>query len=153
MTALKNNVGDLVYLPRMQLEAYQGEFKKEKPDLIDKLAEEIKNHGFNAPVFIWANHPSKKPALLDGHQRLKALEKLASKGLYLPDDKLPVVSIFAKDDAEAWQKIIEYNSQYSEINNSVMIEMIGTYSLDMINIPIELTTSDLEKEMIDKYTD
>ncbi len=72
-----NNVGELEYIFRTDLEAYQGEFKKDRPDLIQKLVGEIATHGFNAPIFIWVNHPSKKPALLDGHQRLKALNILA----------------------------------------------------------------------------
>lgn len=137
-STLINNIGELEYIFRTDLEVYQGDFKKDRPDLIQKLVGEIATHGFNAPIFIWSNHPSGKPAILDGHQRLKALHILAKSGKKLPDDKVPTVGIRAKNDTEAWQKIVEYNSKYSEIDTSYLIEMIGTYSLDMTDIPVDI---------------
>lgn len=149
---LLNNVGELEYIFRTDLEAYQGEFKKDRPDLIQKLVGEISTHGFNAPIFIWVNHPSGKPALLDWHQRLKALNALAKSGKKLPEDKVPTIWIRAKNDAEAWQKIVEYNSRYSEIDSSYLVEMIGTYNLDMANIPVEMMP-DIELDDLDPTKD
>lgn len=129
---IKNRVGaGAVLLPRQLLLAYQGGFKKDRPDLIEKLKKRITEDGFISPIFIWQNAPGGKPQILDGHQRLKALDALESDGFTLEDDKVPTVGIIAANDKEAWESIFSYNRQFSEIDADIAIQISQDLDIDL----------------------
>lgn len=91
----------------------------------------IKTDGFIAPIFIWQNATGGKPLILDGHQRLKALEALEAEGYVLPDDKVPTIGILADSDKEAWTHIFSYNRQFSEIDADIALEIAGDLHIDL----------------------
>lgn len=127
-----NRVGSgAVLLPRQLLLAYQGGFKKERPDLIATLVKRIKTDGFISPIFIWQNAPGGKPQILDGHQRLKALDALEGEGYTLADDKVPTVGILASNDKEAWESIFSYNRTFSEIDADIAIQISQDLEIDL----------------------
>lgn len=148
---IKNNVGSgAILLPRSLLEAYQGDFKKDRPDLIKELVKRIKSDGFIAPIFIWQNAPDNRPLILDGHQRLKALSELAKDGEYLEDDKVPTIGIVAASDKEAWQHIFSYNRQFSEIDADIAIEVADDLGIELSEYLPDLNFTKTVEEVLEE---
>lgn len=150
--SIANNITDITLIKREKLREFQGKLKKDRPDLIDKLSEEILARGFNLPIAIWVNHPEGTPLILDGHQRLKALDLLAEQGKTLKDDEIPTVGILAENDADAWQKVLEYNSRHSEIDQEFLAFVIESHDLDTENIVFDpMHSQALEDDLKEKY--
>ena len=99
-------------ISRKELKAFQGNLKKDNPNEIAALSRRMIKHGFSAPIFVWEN----EKYILDGHQRLKALNVLATEEEILDKDMVPVVMIKAETKAEARMRVAEYNSSYSVID-------------------------------------
>jgi len=112
---IQNHVVVSDYIQRTDLKDFQGKLKKDNPAEIAHLVERIRTKGFSAPIFVWHGHEF----ILDGHQRIKALELLAKQGETLKDDKIPVVYIKADSEKEAKEKVAEYNSKFSTIDQEV----------------------------------
>lgn len=112
---IQNHVVVSDYIQRTDLKDFQGKLKKDNPAEIAHLVERIRTKGFSAPIFVWHGHEF----ILDGHQRIKALELLAKQGETLEDDKIPVVYIKADSEKEAKEKVAEYNSKFSTIDQEV----------------------------------
>lgn len=72
---LQNNVVEHRYVKRTELKEFQGDLKKENAAEIKKFIKRIKVSGFNAPIVVWHDHDN---LIIDGHQRLKALNIMAS---------------------------------------------------------------------------
>lgn len=128
MPTLQNHTSSTAFLPRKQLKAFQGSLKKDLPDLIQSLAHRIEKKGFSAPVFVWKDHDF----VLDGHQRLKALEILALGGLMLPKDEVPVVYIAAENETEARERVAEYNSAFSLIDADFANEWFAQCDMEFL---------------------
>lgn len=146
---LQNHVVDTPTLPRKSLKNFQGDLKKPNPEEIKRLAERIARKGFSAPVFVWHDHDG---LILDGHQRLKALDLLAKRGETLPDDLVPVVAIRADTLEAAKEKVAEYNSRYSEIDPDFARDWFVGCDLGDVLIPgLELAPLELDadKELIE----
>lgn len=154
--SIANNITEITLIHREKLQEFQGNLKKERPDLIEKLVLEIEKNGFNLPIAIWVNHPEGRPLILDGHQRLKALDILAERGKKLADDMIPTVGILADDDRDAWQKVLEYNSRHSEIDQEFLSFVIESHDLQTENIVFDLHSQALEEDLQDlkeKYSE
>lgn len=148
-TMITNHVVDTPTIPRKSLKNFQGNLKKPNPEEVKQLAERIVRKGFSAPIFIWHDHDG---LILDGHQRLKALDLLAKKNEILPDDCIPVVAIRADTIEEAKEKVAEYNSRYSEIDPDFARDWFVGCDLGDVLIPnLELTPIELDadKELIE----
>lgn len=142
-TTIKNNVVWSTYLHRTELKEFQWDIKQDNPQLNAKLQQTIKKRWFDAPVYV--RHDQKENFILDGHQRLKALNNLADKWLLLEDDKVPVVYIKANSLQEAKEKLLEYNSHYAEFNKDELENRIDWLDLDGINID-ELDNLSLDED-------
>lgn len=150
--SIANNITEINLVKREKLAEFQGNLKKDRPDLIEKLANEIEKNGFNLPIAIWTNHPEGRPLILDGHQRLKALDLLAERGKTLKNDEIPTVGILADDDADAWQKVLEYNSRHSEIDQEFLAFVIESHDLETDNIVFDpMHSQALEDDLKEKY--
>lgn len=131
MAGISNKVDSGNFVPRTELKEFQGDFKMPNPKEIRMLADRIAKHGFVAPVFIWKDNGN---LILDGHQRVKALNLLATEGKSLPDDMVPVVAVEAATEAEARQRVAEYNSKFSDIDAAFATEWLA--GLDLENLPM-----------------
>ena len=127
MKNIINNVVWSTYLFRTELKAFQWDLKRDDPQLNAKLQKTIKKRGFDAPIYVWHWHEN---YILDGHQRLKALNALADTGLMLEDDKIPVVYIKADTLEQAKEKVLEYNSKYSEFDMGELASFSEWLDLD-----------------------
>ena len=89
-------------LPFDSLENFQGNLKKLSKQNLDKLKKRIIRDGINVPLFVWRVNDWCR--ILDGHQRLKALQSLREDGYIIP--MIPVCYIEAEDEKDARQKLL-----------------------------------------------
>ena len=132
---IKNNIVWSTYLHRTELNPFQWELKKINKELNIKLQNTIKKRWFDAPIYIRYEHNN---LILDWHQRLIALNNLADQWYLLEDDKIPVVYIKAETEKEAKEKVMEYNSKYSEFDEDVLLQWIDWLDMDDIELGIEI---------------
>jgi DNA modification methylase len=110
--------------PLSRLKPFQGSLKTVDASWIQSLANRIQKFGFSAPFLVWKGHD----AILDGHQRYQALKLLNWQ------DPVPVVLIEAKDEKEAKQRVLEYNSIYSKIDKDIFEDWSEDLDLDDLNL-------------------
>lgn len=110
-------------VPFRQLKDFQGDLKTITDDNLEKLKNSIINNGFCAPVFVWKNKD--KNYLIDGHQRLKALNSLFADGYTIPD--IPIVYITADNKKDAKKKLLYISSQYGQFT----IDGYADFALDL----------------------
>ena len=138
-------------LPLDRIEEFQGNLKKLSKKNLEKLKKRIIEDGFNVPFFVWDHDGMYK--VLDGHQRLRALQSLREEGWDMP--LLPVAFIEASDEADARKKLLAISSQYGEFDASELSEWLDeiggevaeTLRLVDTEIPIEVASE--EKEVKD----
>lgn len=106
----------------------QGELKLLSQNNLEKLKKSIIKYGFSAPVFVWQNEDKKY--ILDGVQRLRALDALIEEGWNIKN--VPIVDIDAKDINEAKEKLLHITSQYGAIDINELDLFIS--NLDLSNI-------------------
>lgn len=92
------------------LKVLQGGLKKLSKKNLERLKARIVADGFCAPVFIWDHDGALM--ILDGTQRRTALLSLRDDGWTVPP--LPVVYIYADDEAAARRILLSVSSQYGE---------------------------------------
>ena len=112
---IQNNIWKIEFIERQNLIEFQWNLKKQdNEDSIEKLTKEILSEWFNAPLYIWNKDWEK--LILDGHQRKKALNKLALDWHLVNWDKIPCILINAETEEKARRQLLEYNSKYSEFD-------------------------------------
>ena len=109
-------------LPYGDLTELQGPLKSLSKENYDKLKKQILELGFSSPVHIWKS--GKKNYILDGHQRLRVIRKMASEeGYTVPD--LPVVMVEAKTMTEAKKKLLALASQFGSVEREGLYEFMS----------------------------
>lgn len=114
----------------------QGELKALSDDRAKKLENSILTLGFIYPIFVWENPETAEILVLDGHQRLKVLNKLKDKGYSIP--QLPVVFIDADDLNDAKLKLAAAASQFGEFTAHGIEDFFADIEmpdLDIFEIP------------------
>lgn len=127
-----NNVVGWTYISRQELRPFQGNLKKVDDSQNKKPQSTILKRWFDAPIYVWYDHDN---YILDGHQRLIALDKLAKAWHMLPSDNIPIVYIKAETEKEAKEKILEYNSAYSDFDLEWLGEFAIGLDIEAIGIP------------------
>ena len=98
------------------LNDFQGDFKTLSEVEYTKLKLNLFGDGvipqneFFVPLMVWIEPKSKKPYILDGHQRINVIKSLNG----MPYE-LPYIEIAAKNKNEAKKKLALVNSQYGKI--------------------------------------
>ena len=116
--------------------ALQGNLKIMDSARLNKLISNILQNGFISPIFIWQNQ------IVDGHQRIKALQVLLNTGYHLyhngidVNDMVPYIVIDAIDRTEAAKFILTYNSQYGQMVG--LDEFLSDFKLDWADIDKQL---------------
>ena len=116
------------FAPIDDLVKFQGDLKTIEPEAIEKLKKSIVKYGFSFPIFMW------QLKILDGHQRLEAVKGLIKDGYELENDVLPVVSIKAKNEKEAAEKLLLINSRYAKIDQHGFDFFVEEFKLDIIDM-------------------
>lgn len=99
-------------VPLAELVDLQGDLKDLTEVNYVKLYNSMVKYGFSFPVFYWEDSTGVKWTI-DSHQRQRTLRKMESEGWTIPP--LPADPIFAKDKAEAKQKLLLLNSKYGKM--------------------------------------
>lgn len=134
-------------IPLGDLVEFQGNLKETDPDRIRKLKNLILEHGFSFPVFIWKNN------ILDGHQRIRALQELIADGHEF-DGMVPIDEIEAKSEKEAAKKLLAVSSQFARITHGGLAEFVGNFEIDLTDIAdIEIPDIDFDDIFGDAGTD
>lgn len=142
---IKNKVKVNDFIKRVDLKTFQWDLKKQdNEESIRNLAKIIVKKWFSAPIFIWKDN-----YILDWHQRLKALNHLATQDEILKDDKVPVIHIEAETEKEAKETLLEYNTTYSNFDLWVLWEWSN--DLDMEFLQISELWSTKEDEFDDDF--
>jgi len=128
---IRNKVSDMQLIDRLDLQEFQWDLKKHDNDeSIRNLADRIMKRWFSAPIYIWW----KENKILDGHQRLKALNLLSVEWVNLKDDKVPVIYIEADSEQEAKDTLLEYNTKYSEFDLNILWEWAKDWDMEFLQI-------------------
>lgn len=110
------------------LHPFQDDIKTLQPATLRKLENVIIEQGFSEPIAVWANSPDEKLWILNGHQRLTALQSLGSKGWFIPP--IPVAMVQADDEQEARRKVLTLASQFGDFNADNLAQFIAKAELD-----------------------
>ena len=98
------------------LNAFQGDLKELKEVEYRKLKLNLFGDGvipqneFFVPLMVWVEPKTKKPYILDGHQRINVIKSCNGEPY-----ELPYIPIEAKNKVEAKKKLALVNSQYGRI--------------------------------------
>jgi hypothetical protein len=126
-----------------KLKSFQGDLKKISVENINRLKTNMIRHGFIAPIFIWK---TKKGShyILDGHQRIKALESLKTDGHKIPS-KLPIDYIEADNKKQAKERLLGITSRFGEFDRTGLDLFLE--ELDIETLSREVTLSDGEMDL------
>src|SRR3990167_2370702 len=144
------SASDLV--PISSLHEFQGNLKTLEEKDYQKLKSSIEKYGFSFPVFLWKNG---KNNVIDGHQRICVVKKMIEEGYSLPEGKIPVAYIEAKDEKEAKKKILLATSQYAKINGEGLFEFLSLNQIDPNEMlgEIEIPQINVDRFMDKFYVD
>ena len=139
------NPHGLPTIPYNQLEDFQGDLKLDiKPSLLEKLKNSLKKHGVFVPKFVWIDR--KQVKIIDGHQTKQALASLEEDGWEIPE--IPYVTITAKNQKDAAEKLLQLNSKYAEYNPNTKwfdgLEFSEESLSEMLSI-VEIPEIDIEE--------
>jgi hypothetical protein len=125
-------------LPFNNLTSFQGNLKSLSDTNLKKLKKSILKHGFTVPIFVWPHQGTNY--ILDGHQRLATLKSLQDEGFDIPD--LPVDYIYADDEIQAKEKLLQITSQYGDFTTEGFQEFAA--GLDFDTNDFRLTGGDFD---------
>ena len=129
-------------LPIDALENFQGNLKKITKENLSKLKKRIIRDGINVPLFVWRVNDWCR--ILDGHQRLKALQSLREDGYIIP--LIPVSYIEAEDEKDARQKLLGITSQFGEFEIEELNEWMKDFD-DSINDTLRFSDTELKLDI------
>lgn len=130
---IKIAYGQTVAVPIDQLRDLQRDLKGLSEINQEKLKNEILKTDFSFAPHAWKDH-NNRWWLIDGHQRIKVLKKLAEEGFKVP--KVPVIPIHAKNLKEAKRRVFQGVSQYGKIQPSALKDFIVDAKLDIEDIKL-----------------
>lgn len=100
------------------LSPLQGNLKSLSEENYQKLKKQIVKNGFSAAIHVWRN--GDRAHILDGHQRLRTLQRLRDEGFAIPN--IPIVEVKARDINHAKEQLLSHAS------------MFGTFEADGIKL-------------------
>lgn len=138
-------------IPLDKFEDFQGKLKSLSPEAEEKLRNQILESGFSFPIAVWEDQG--KYHIIDGHQRVRALNRLREEGYAIP--KLPVALIEADSLEQAKKKLLAAASQYGSVNAEGLYEFLQTSALSLEDVigNINFPEVDLEKFADEFYAD
>lgn len=120
----------LIRVDISKLNDFQGNLKDLSEINYQKLRDQILRLKFSFVIHAWENDG--ELFILDGHQRVRVLNKMREEGFEIPP--IPVVKVLAKDFKEAKEKVLAGTSQYGEITSQGLYEFIHEAELDFNSI-------------------
>jgi ParB-like nuclease domain len=128
-------------VPLEKLLPFQGELKSLSKENYEKLRSKIEDLGFSEPISIWRLKDGFY--IINGHQRLRVLQKMREEGWFVPP--LPVSWVEADTLQEAKRKVLSLASQYGTIESQGLYEFMETNNLQEDLATLSFPDIDLEK--------
>ena len=98
-------------LPLSSLVDFQGNLKSLSEESYSKLKQQMLDMGFSEPISVWKN--GDKNFILNGHQRVKTLQRMVADGFSVPD--VPCNIVEADNVSDAKRKLLSLASQYGKV--------------------------------------
>ena len=115
-------------LPLGDLRPFQGDLKTLTDANYIKLSGLIKSMGFSFPIFVWVDKEHDQTYILDGHQRVRTLQKMADEGYKIP--KIPVADVAAGSFKEAKEKLLAAASYFGKVDTQGLYEFVVENDFD-----------------------
>lgn len=126
----------------------QGELKVLTKLKYEKLKRSLLRHGFVFPEYVWKNDG--KNYITDGHQRIRALQKMREEGVELEGGKVPVVFVHAKDRKQALELILAATSQYGQLGEESIYQFVMGNSLEWDELEPFVAFPSIDMEKLEK---
>lgn len=125
------------------LNEFQGDLKELSEESFAKLSNEIITTGFAFAPHVWNNPKDGKYYLVDGHQRIKTIRRLAKEsGFRIP--KIPVVPVKAKSIQEAKRRVLQAASQYGTIKEKGLVDFMSDMKIDLSGLTAAFKFPDID---------
>lgn len=143
MESVKINCEGSRTAPLGSLKPFQGNLKNLSESAYVKLRGLIQTMGFSFPVFVWNDIENNQTYILDGHQRIRTLQKMASEGFDIPD--LPVADVKAANYRDAKKKLMAAASQFGDVDKQGLYEFMSEndWEFDFLEENFKLPDIDL----------
>lgn len=105
------------------LDDFQGDLKTLSDANYKKLRREILDLGFCEPLVVWGKN------ILNGHQRVKTLKKMAKEGIVIPN--IPVNVVQAKSLKEAKKMVLSLTSQFGKMTEESLMKYMKESDLEL----------------------
>lgn len=149
-------------MPIGNLIHFQGNLKTLSKDKYEKLKYDILSLGFSEPISVWPCEADGKTYILNGHQRVNTLTKMASEGYIIPE--IPVNLVEATDYKEAKMKVLSLTSQFGQMDEEGLyefvcdagitsVELLAGFSFPEISLPGFVKNYMSDAEVKDKAED
>jgi hypothetical protein len=116
------NPNKLPLIDYNELVPLQGELKDLTEVNYNKLHNSFKKYGFFVPIFVWHNEDQYK--ILDGHQRLRVLQKEHIE-FENTETKVPCLIVEADNLQDAKEKVLQISSQFGKITYEGWSEFVA----------------------------
>jgi len=126
------------------LREFQGNLKTLPPANAAKLRKEILELGFSEPIGVWVK--GAKKYILNGHQRVKVLEALASEGFSIPP--IPIVYIEAKNLREAKKKVLSLTSQFGRLDIDGLREFASSAGITLKDVSDRFVLPEIDAKIL-----
>lgn len=126
MEQVESAIKELVKLPITALEEFQGNLKDLTEENYARAKKSILKLKYSFAVHAWENEG--KYYILDGHQRVRAMLKMADEGYAIPS--IPTVLVEADSFKQAKEKVLAGTSQYGQMTGQGLYEFISESQLD-----------------------
>lgn len=140
MKVLKIACTGATTIPYKELIQFQGELKNLSHDDYLKLRGLIENEGFGFPIVVWKADDGKN-YIIDGHQRLRVIMKMAEDGWKIPP--LPVSFSSNDDTRQAKARLLAGASHFGRIQDQGLYEYSVEANLDYEQIAAIVSTPEI----------
>ena len=117
----------LEFVEIQSLTGFQGSLKKLSDENFERLKALLIDLKFSFVVHVWKN--GGKLYILDGHQRVAALERMKGEGFEIP--KIPTISVEAESFEQAKKKVLAGTSQFGTMTNQGLIDFTNDAGLSL----------------------
>lgn len=140
-------------LPLGEMKPFQGNLKTLTEKSYVKLRGLIQSMGFSFPIFVWQDRENNQNYIIDGHQRVRTLQKMASEGYQIPD--LPVAFVEAPNFKEAKKKLMAAASQFGDVDKQGLYEFLSEnqWDMDFLEENFKLPEIDFDSFKAEYYDD
>lgn len=124
---------------------YQGNLKDLTETNYKMLRSRIEK-AFRHPIQIWIK-PDGSKYIMDGHQRLRVLNKMREDGWNIP--AIPICEVFADTEAEAAEIVLESIAQYGIVTAEGLLDFTQKYELEIEQVKLDFRFPELNLEKFD----